>query len=155
VNEFTIVLFLHLFGVLLFVSGIVVAGVAFEFARRRREPGEIALLLTTTRAGVLMVAIGTLLLGGFGLWLVHIGNFGYRTGWIDASIALFTIALVLGALGGQRPKRARRLATTLAAEHATAAPQLRALLDDPLSRGANYASLITTLAILAVMVFKP
>lgn len=154
-NEYTIALFFHLLGVLLFVAGIVLAGVAFEFARRRQRPAEIQLLLSMTRVGVVFVGIGSLLLGGFGLWLVHIGDFGYGTGWIDWSIALYLTALILGGLGGQRPKQARRLAAQLSAERAPATEQLRALLDDPLSRAANYASLIAILAVLALMVFKP
>lgn len=154
-NEFRVALFFHLLGVLLFVAGIALAGVAFEFARRKQRPSEIQLLLSLTRAGVLFVGIGTVLLGGFGLWLVHVGEFGYGTGWIDDSIALFLIALILGAVGGQRPKQARRVAAQLSADQAAATPQLRALLDDPLSRAANYGSLIAILAIVVLMVFKP
>jgi uncharacterized membrane protein len=81
---------------------------------------------------------GSLLLGIFGLWLVHLGQFGYRAGWVDDSIALYLVALVLGALGGQRPKRARRLAARLHAGHAEATEQLRDLLNDRLSWAANY-----------------
>jgi hypothetical protein len=47
-----VALFFHLLGALLFVAGIVVAGVAFEAARRRDRPGEIALLLGLTRVGL-------------------------------------------------------------------------------------------------------
>ena len=108
-STYNIALFFHLLGVLLFVAGVVVAGVAFEFARRQQGPAEIQLLLTMARAGVLLVGVGSVLLGGFGLWLVHLGDFGYSTGWIDVSIALYLIALILGALGGQRPRQARRL----------------------------------------------
>lgn len=154
-STYNIALFFHLLGVLLFVAGIVVAGVAFEFARRQQRPAEIQLLLTMARAGVLLVGIGTVLLGGFGLWLVHLGDFGYSTGWIDVSIALYLIALILGALGGQRPRQARRLAAQLSKDQVATIDQVHALLDDPLSRAANYGSLTAILAILALMVFKP
>jgi uncharacterized membrane protein len=155
VNEYTIALFFHLLGVLLFVAGIVLAGVAFEFARRQQRPAEIQLLLTMARAAVLLVGIGSLLLGGCGLWLVHLGGFGYGTGWVAASIALYLVALVFGALGGQRPKQARRLAAQLSDEPGAMNQQLRALLDDPVSRAANYGSLVAILAVLALMMFKP
>jgi len=49
-------MFSHLLGALLFVSGLVLAGAAFEAARRRQRPSEIALLLGLTRVGVLLVA---------------------------------------------------------------------------------------------------
>ncbi|MFZ0971688.1 MAG: DUF2269 family protein [Solirubrobacteraceae bacterium] len=154
-STYNIALFFHLLGVLLFVAGVVVAGVAFEFARRQQGPAEIQLLLTMARAGVLLVGVGSVLLGGFGLWLVHLGDFGYSTGWIDVSIALYLIALILGALGGQRPRQARRLAAQLSKDQVATIDQVRALLDDPLSRAANYGSLTAILAILALMVFKP
>jgi uncharacterized membrane protein len=150
-----VALFFHLLGALLFVAGIVLAGVAFEAARRRREAAEIALLLSLTRVGVVMVAVGGLLLPIFGLWLVHLGNFGYGAGWVDAAIALYVVSLVLGGLGGQRPKQARLLASRLAADGQPVSTELRALLDDPVSRIENYGSLLLVLVILVLMVFKP
>lgn len=147
-------LFFHLVGALLFVAGIVVAGVAFEAARRRDRPAEIALLLGIARAGVPLVLAGGLLLAAFGLWLVQLGKFGYGSTWVDASIALYAVALILGALGGRRPKRARQLATQLAAGALPLSVELRALLDDPAARTANYGSLAVVLVIVALMVFK-
>lgn len=148
-------MFLHLLGALLFVSGIVLAGVAFEVARRRERPAEVALLLGMTRIGVLLVVVGGLLLLGFGLWLVELEDFGYDAGWIQAAITLFVVALLLGGLGGQRPKQARRLAVRLAEEGKPADAELRALLDDPISLAANYASAAVVVAILVLMVYKP
>jgi heme A synthase len=40
-----VALFFHILGALLFVAGIVLAGAAFEAARRREQPTEIVLLL--------------------------------------------------------------------------------------------------------------
>ncbi len=150
-----VALFFHLLGALLFVAGIVLAGVAFETARRRQRPGEIALLLGLTRIGVLLVAIGGLLLPIFGLWLVQLGHFGYGSGWVDAAIVLYVVALVLGGLGGQRPKQARKLASHLAAHDAPVNDELRQLLNDARSRAVNYGSGAAVLIILVLMVFKP
>ena len=150
-----VALFLHLTGALLFVSGIVLAGVGFESARRQERPAEIALLLGITRSGVLLVAVGGLLLLSCGLWLVGLERVGYGAGWVDAALALFALALLLGVLGGWRPKQARKLAARLSDEGKAASPQLRALMDDPLSLVANYASAALVAAILALMVFKP
>lgn len=152
---YDVAFFLHIIGAVLLIAGIVVAGIAFETARRRESPGEIALLLSLTRAGVVLVAAGSILAGGFGLWLVHLGKWGYGTGWVDASIALYLVALALGGFGGQRPKRARLLATRLAQDAAPATPELRALLDDRASLAANYTSLALMVAIIALMCFKP
>ncbi len=148
-------LFLHLVGVLLFVSGIVLAGVGFEAARRRDHPAEIALLLGLTRIGAVLVAVGALVVLGFGLWLVHLEGFSYGAAWIDAALALYAVALILGGLGGQRPKQARLLANELAARGEPASDELRTLLADRPSLAANYAAALCVLAILALMVFKP
>lgn len=151
-----VALFVHLLGVLLFVAGVVVAGVAFEAGRRRRRPAEIALLLGLTRIGVALVGAGALLLLGGGLWLVGVEeDVGFGTGWVDAALGLFVVAMALGGFGGQRPKRARLLATALAESDQPADAELRSLLDDPASRAANYVSALLVLAILALMVFKP
>ncbi len=153
-TTYNVALVLHIFAALLFVSGIVVAGAGFEAARRRNRPGEIALLLSLTRIGVLMVAVGGLLLPIFGLWMVHLGHWGYGSGWIDWAIGLYVLALVLGGLGGQRPKQARKLAVQLNADGAPPTDELRRLLNDRLSLAENYASLAVVLGILVLMVFK-
>lgn len=154
-TTYKVALVLHLLGVITFVSGIAAAGLAFEVARRRRAPAEVALVLSIARIGALLVVTGTLLIAAFGLWLVHLGGWGYGSGWVDTSIGLYLAALALGGFGGRRPKRARRLATELAGQQAPVDGQLRALLDDPVSRAANYGSLALILAIIVIMVFKP
>ena len=72
-----------------------------------------------------------------------------------AAITLLVVAVVLGALGGQRPKQARQLAGRLAAAGETISAECRGLLDDRASRASNYASALLILAILVLMVWKP
>jgi uncharacterized membrane protein len=150
-----VALFFHLLGALAFVAGIVVAGVAFEAARRRQQPAEIALLLGLARVGAVLVMGGAAILLVFGLRLVDTSGFGWDDGWIQASLGLFVLAVVLGAIGGQRPKQARLMASRLAAEGKPETPELRALLDGRLSRAVNYLAGAVVLAILVLMVFKP
>lgn len=102
---YNVAFFFHILGVLLFVAGIVVAGAAFEAARRRQRPAEVALLLGLTRVGVLLVAVGGVLAGVFGLWLVHLGHWRYGSAWVVSATALYLLVLLLGGLGGRRPKR--------------------------------------------------
>jgi len=154
-SKLEIALFFHILGALLFVAGIVVAGVVFESARRREAPGEVALLLGLARWGVVLVLLGATMVLGFGLWLVHIEGLSYSTGWIQWAITLYVVALLLGGVGGRRPKQARRLATRLHEEGAPATPELQALLNDRIADAANYLSALAVLAILVLMVFKP
>jgi len=148
-------MFFHLAGAFVFVGGTIVAGVAFETARRRRVPSEIALLLGLSRIGVALVALGVLLVLPFGLWLVHLGEFGYGSAWVDAAVALLVTVTILGAVGGQRPKRARLLAEQLARDGEAETTELRSLLDDRVALALNYVSAALVVAIVALMVFKP
>jgi uncharacterized membrane protein len=92
---------------------------------------------------------------GFGLWLVDLHGYGYGAGWVDAALALFAVAMALGAAGGRPAKRARLLAERLAREGDAESPELRALLADRLARAANYGSGAAVLAILVLMVWRP
>lgn len=148
-------LFGHLLGAFLLVAGTAVAGAAFEAARRRVLPAEIALLLSLARAGAALVGVGMLAVLGFGLWLVHLGRWGYGAGWVDAAIGLLVAAGLLGGFGGQAPKRARKLAARLAADGAPASADLRRLLSDRAALTANYVSALLILAVLVLMVWKP
>jgi uncharacterized membrane protein len=150
-----VALFLHLLGAFSLVAGTTLAGVAFEVARRRQTGREIAVLLGLARIGVGFVVVGTLLVLAFGLWLVDLGHWGYGTGWVDAALGLFGAMLGLGAVGGRRPKRARKLAARLSADGVAESVELRALLDDRATLAANYLAALLLLTIIALMVFKP
>jgi uncharacterized membrane protein len=143
-------LFFHLLGAFLLVAGVAIAGVAFEAARRQQSVAGIALLLGLARIGVLFVAAGSMLVLAFGLWLVHLEQIGYGAAWVDAALGLFGVMALLGAIGGQRPKRARRLA-----EAGADSAAVRRLLDDRLTLGTNYLSAVLAIAIVVLMVFKP
>ncbi|HEU6446387.1 MAG TPA: DUF2269 family protein [Gaiellaceae bacterium] len=150
-------LLLHLSGVLLLFAGMTVAAVAQAGARRREAPGEIAALLGLTRVGVALVAAGALVIVGGGLWLIEAssGVYSLGDGWIAGSLGLLALSFVLGAIGGRRPKRARRLAAQLARDRDEPPEELRALLDDRLSDAFNYGAAIAVIAALVLMVWKP
>jgi hypothetical protein len=148
-----VALYLHLLGAFAFLAGLVLAGVAFESARRRTTAGDVALLLGLARRGALLAVAGAAVAGPFGLWLVHLGSFGYGSGWVDAAIAAFVAALLLGAYGGQAPKRARKLAEATGPDAAVEG-ELRCALDDRAALAANYLALALVLGIITLMVFK-
>jgi uncharacterized membrane protein len=131
-------------------SGMAVAAVGLAVARRRERPAEIALLLGLTRIGVVLVAAGLVLAVACGFWLLDLTEFDLGDGWVVAALGVVVVGAILGALGGQRPKRARLLG-----ERGADAVELRRLLDDPLSLWLNAAAAAAYLAVLALMVWKP
>jgi uncharacterized membrane protein len=145
-----VALFLHLVGVVTLFSGMAVAAVGLAAARRRERPEEIALLLGLTRIGVVLVGAGLALAVACGFWLLDLTEFDLGDGWVATALGLVVLGAVLGALGGRRPKRARRLA-----QGAVGSAELRRLLDDPLSLWLNGAAAAAYVAVLALMVWKP
>lgn len=157
-STFDAVLFLHVLGAIAFSSGAVVAGVCFEAARRRPEASQVAMLLSLSRVGVVLVLAGAIVAGGCGLWLAHLTDHSFDLEWMWLSAALFLVSLALGALGGRRPRQARRLAGAEAGAGTaggTPSAQLRRLLDDRASRWANYLSGLAVLGIIYLMVTTP
>jgi uncharacterized membrane protein len=154
-SEYGWALFLHLIGVVVLAGGIAVAGVGFAAARRRERPSEIALLLAATRSGVLLVGVGSLAVLAGGFWLVAVTGRGFDEGWLAGALALFVLASALGGIGGQTPKRARRLAERLAGEGDEPSEDLRRLLFDRRAAVLNGASTLGLLGVLLLMVWKP
>jgi uncharacterized membrane protein len=150
-----VALFLHLLGVLTLVAGIATAAVAQAVARRVGAPAEVAAILRAARVGVLVAAPGVVVVVGAGAWLVHLDGLGWGTRWLVEALALLVVALVLGAVGGRRPRHARELAERLRDAGGEVTPELRALLDDRLSALANLASAVAMLGVLWLMVAKP
>ena len=155
VSAHDVALFAHLLGVLLLVSGIVVAGVGQRLARRSGTVAEIATLLRVARVGVLLAAPGALVVILAGAWLVDLDGLGWHTSWLMAALALLAISFVLGALGGRRPRHARELAERLRDAGEAVTPELVRMLADRWSALANALSGLTMLGVLWLMVAKP
>jgi uncharacterized membrane protein len=149
-------LFFHLLGALLFFGGAAVAAVGQLEALRRRRPSEVALLLGTTRWGVLLVGLGALLTIVFGSLLVsHSHRVTFDAGWIQAAYGLWVASMVVGAIGGRPARKARELAERLAAEGDRPSPELDRAVRDPLSLVLSFASGAILLALVVDMVWKP
>jgi hypothetical protein len=131
-----------------------VAGVVFETARRREAPAEIALLLGLSRIGVFLVALGTLLVPGFGLWLVGLGDWGCDAGWIDAAID-YSQPPSCGGMRRPAPEAGAHAAHRLASEGTPSSAELRGLLDNRAAPAINFRSALLLLTVLLLMVFKP
>ena len=97
---------LHVLAAFLFASGGVMVGLVHGAAVRSTRPSDVAQLLGLARIGVLIVlagAIGSLVLG-----LALVAHLSYRElgdTWIALSLLLWTVAILLGAVGGRSARR--------------------------------------------------
>lgn len=153
-TEYDWALLLHLAAAICFFSGMAIATAAQLGAWRRERSGDVAAVLSLARAGVLVVAVGLVLVLVSGLWLVEETRRSLGDGWISASLLLLVASLLLGAVGGRKAKLARRLAQSRAPE-SPAGPEVQALLHDRAALAANVVAAAAALAILVLMVWRP
>lgn len=148
-------LFLHLAGAFLFVGGAVAAALLRVAAMRRERPGEIAALLKTARLAIPVIAAGLLLVLVFGFWLAARLNVDLGSTWLTATFVLLGWIVVVGAIAGRQDRQTRELAERLATEGDAPSPELARRLRDPLNLALNLSLLLATIAIVALMVWKP
>jgi len=148
-------LFLHLVGAFLYVSGAVAAAVLRLAAMRRERPSEVALLLRSVRPVVPVVALGLLTVLVFGFWLADRLGIDLGSTWLVATFALLGWTVVVGAVAGRQDRHTRELAERLAAGDDRPSEELARRLRDPVNLALNGSLLLSTIAIVALMVWRP
>jgi uncharacterized membrane protein len=150
VHTYSVVLYVHLLGLLLAVGA---TALAFHGALRLRDAtdaDEVARWARFVAAVVPCFPVATLLLAGSGAYLTQVG-WSWTTAWIDAGIAGLALIAVCGsAIEGPRTRALAREART-----AGMTPRARALQRDPLSWSAKLTTLTLALAVTFLMVTKP
>jgi uncharacterized membrane protein len=148
-------LFGHLAGAFLFVGGAITAAVLRIAAMRREQPGEIAVLLRATRLAIPPIAIGLLLAIGFGFWLTSRLDISLGSTWLTLTFVLIGWILVVGELTGRQDRKTRELAERLAAAGETRSDEVHERLRDPVNLALTASLLVATIAIVALMTWKP
>jgi uncharacterized membrane protein len=148
-------LFLHLLGVLVFVGASAAVTALRLLAVGRARPSESALLLRGARPLVPFVLLGLVLTVGAGAWLAHELLVPYGSRWLEWTYALIAWLLVVGAVAGRRDRQTRQRAEEEAAAGDVPSPELARMLRDPVALGLDASMLLATLAIVALMVWKP
>jgi uncharacterized membrane protein len=147
-------LFLHLVGVLLFVGASVGVTALRLLAIGKDRPSESALLLRAVRPLVPLVGLGLVLTVAAGAWLAHELGVPYGSGWLRWTYVLIAWLVVVGAVAGRLDRRTRELAESEASA-GEASSELIRRLRDPVSLTLDASMLVATLAIVALMVWKP
>jgi len=150
-----VLLAFHLFGAFDFLLGAAYVGTLQLAAMRSERPSEIYAFLRLAPFGVGLVGLGAALTLGFGIALAEHDGLGLSPAWIQAALALWVVAMVLGAYGGRTARHARHLAENLAAEGDVPSPELRAMVAARGPLWASYASFALLLAIVGLMVWQP
>lgn len=148
-------LFGHLAGAFLFVSGAVAAAVLRIAAMHRLRPSEVALLMRAVRPAVPLIGVGIVLVLVFGFLLTD--RLGYDLGstWLSLTFVLLGWAVIVGGLTGRQDRHTRELAERLAEEGDAPSAELSKRLRDPLNLALNLSLLVATVGIVALMVWKP
>lgn len=152
--SFQTLLFLHLASAFLFVGGSLVAAVLRVATLGRADPREIALLLRAIRPAVPLVAVGLLGTIAFGFALGGKLDVDYGSTWLTGTFVLLGWMILVGGLAGRQDRHTRELAERLAREGGDAGRLLRRLRD-PLNLALSLSMLLSTAAIVALMVWKP
>ncbi len=148
-------LFLHILGVLLFVGGSVAVTALRLLAIGKERPSESAVLLRTTRPLVLLVVVGLLLTLGAGFSLADELGVPLDVGWLTWTYVLVAWLVVVGGAAGRLDRKTRELAERCAADGDRKTDELRRRLRDPIALTLDASMLAATIAIVALMVWKP
>jgi uncharacterized membrane protein len=148
-------LFLHLAGAFLFVSGAVVAATLRLAAIRRERPSEVALLMRAVRPAVPLIALGLVLVLVFGFSLADRLNVDLGSTWLTATFVLIGWVVLVGTLTGRQDRHTRELAERLAADGDASSEELAHRLRDPVNLLLNASLLVATIGIVALMVWRP
>ena len=148
-------LFLHLTGAFLFVSGAVAAAALRLAAMRRERPSEVALLMRAVRPAVPLIGVGLVLVLVFGFWLTDRYRYDLGSTWLTLTFALLGWAVVVGGVTGRQDRHTRELAEELARADDEPSIELSRRLRDPANLALNASLLVATVAIVALMVWKP
>ena len=150
-------LFLHVAAAFALVAALVLYTVLIAAVWRKDVPRDVARLFGISRAGDVLIAVGSIGVLVFGIWLaIEDDNYQPWDGWVIAALVLW---FVLGALGSRTGKiydATRDRARTLAQEGSDAPnAELQAMVQDRRGLWLHAAGIVTVLLLLIDMVWKP
>lgn len=152
-------IFVHVLGAFLLLSGSIAIGTIAFLAARRERPSEIALLLNVGRVFEHLIEVGAVVVLLFGIWLAYVDDevprYGLGDEWIIGALVLWAAAVALGAVGGPRAKRVREEAERAAAAGDAPTAELDRMKRDRVTFLLNWAAMVAVVAILVLMVWKP
>jgi uncharacterized membrane protein len=156
VSRYDWLLFLHVLSAFAVVAAVVLFSVVIAAGRQTDVPSEVERLFRVARVGDVLVAVGSVGVLIFGIWLaIDVDAYKIWDGWI---IAAFVLWLALGAVGSRASRiynAARDRARQLAREGDAPSAELQALVRSSAGLRLQIAAVVIVLAFLVDMIFKP
>ena len=147
---------LHVLSACVWVGGSIAVTALRLIAIGKGRPSESAVLLRAVRPLVPLVGIGLLLTLGAGVWLADELSVPYDAGWLQGAYVLIVWLGVAGVVAGRLDRKTRELAEReAAAERDRPSAELAQRLRDPVALTLDASMLAATVAIVALMIWKP
>jgi hypothetical protein len=149
-------LFGHLAGVALLVTGVGLEGFAGATASRAGTLGELWVMARIGRVLAVIMPIAVLTLVGFGVALVarDSAEFSFGDAWVVGAMGIVVFMVILG--GGVNARHFEKLTRAVgAAPGDQMTPELRALAAHPVTRITSRVGGILTLTAIWLMTIKP
>ena len=146
---------LHVLSAFAWVSALVLYSVILAAAWGTSIPSDVARMFRATKVGDVLIAVGMIGTIVFGVWLA-LDEYEIWDGWIIAALVLWVAAAATGGRGGKHYNGVRDRANALVAEGRNEpSPELAAGLQSTRGLMFHSATVVITLALLVVMIYKP
>jgi uncharacterized membrane protein len=150
------ILFVHVLSAMWLATGAFGGAIARAQGRRALDlPGKVAALRMGWRLASIFAIPGSIFAGLTGLSLLDPMGFGFRPGWVHASLAIWLVILGLGLL--YLAPRAKRMLAAAEESLAAGAPndELKRLASSKLARALADLPALGVVALVLLMVVKP
>jgi len=157
VSRYDWLLFLHVLSAFALVAAFVLYSALIAALWNKDVPSEAVRLLRMHRVGDVLVAVGSIGVLVFGIWLaIDVDGYEVWDGWVIAALVLWLIMGALGSRTGKLYKPARDRTVALARDGSDApSAELRALFQDRRALWLHVAGVVTVVLLLIDMIFKP
>jgi len=146
---------LHVLSAFAWVSALVLYSVVLAASWGASIPSDVARMFRVTKVGDVLIAVGMIGTIVFGVWLA-LDEYEIWDGWIIAALVLWLAAAATGGRGGKHYNGVRDRANALVAEGRNEpSPELAAGLQSTRGLMFHSATVVITLALLVVMIYKP
>jgi uncharacterized membrane protein len=148
---------LHVLAAASLVAALTLFTVLILATRGADRPSTVARFWGLGRFGTVIVSIGTLGTLFFGIWLaIDAEAYQVWDGWVLAAIVLWAIASASGQRSGVPYQKAGERARELvAAGNDAPDPEIGSLMGDGQAWVLHWVTVVTTIAILVLMIYKP